>query len=92
MSRSVGDEITYLVVIVLIIIIVVIVQVVVDVVGDVDDRVGDCDHKREEGPGGEPAPGHTIGLGARQLLLEHDRHFCRGRAPGRNDARGGVGG
>ena len=92
MSRSVRDEIAYLVVIVLVIIVVVIVQVVVDVVGDVDDRVGDGDHEREEGPGGEPAPGHAVGLGARQLLLEHHRHFCRGRAPGRNVARGGVGG
>ena len=46
MSRSVRDEIAYLVVIVLVIIVVVIVQVVVvDVVGNVDDRVGDGDHE-----------------------------------------------
>ena len=72
---------TYLVVIVLVIIIVVVIQVIVDIVGDVDDRVGYSDHEREERPRGESAPRRALGLRARQLLLENDRHFCRGRAP-----------
>ena len=75
------DDITHLVVIVLVIIVVVIVQVVVDVVWNIDDRVGDGDHEREERPRWEPVPRCTIGFWVMELLLEHDRHFCRGWAP-----------